>query len=124
MIDALHLGYFTGLDLLALAFLGASWLAIGWAVEYPPASRLSVSILMTGYRREWMRQFVTREPRIFDAAIMDNLRQSTAYFASACMIAIGGALPLIIATATTVGVLFRREFASNSRRVLLHNTPK
>ncbi len=104
MIDALNLGHFTGLDLLALAFLGVNWLAIGWAVEHPPASRLSVSILMTGYRREWMRQFITREPRIFDAAIVDNLRQSTAFFASACMIAIGGALALIGNTERLLGV--------------------
>lgn len=95
MIHALPLGHFTGLDLIALAFLGLSWLLIGWAVEHPPASRLSVSILMTGYRREWMRQFVTREPRIFDATIMGNLRQGTAFFASASMIAIGGTLAVV-----------------------------
>ena len=75
MIHALPLGHFTGLDLAALAFLGLSSLSIGWAVEHPPASRLSVSILMTGYRRAWMRQFVTRGPRFFDTSIMGNLRQ-------------------------------------------------
>ncbi len=104
MIDTLHLGHFTGLDLIALGFLWISWLAIGWAVEHPPASRPSVSVLMTGYRREWMRQFITREPRIFDATIMDNLRQGTAFFASACMIAIGGALALIGNTERLLGL--------------------
>lgn len=72
----------------------ALWLVIGWFVENPPATRPSVSRLMERYRREWMVQFVTREPRIFDAAIVDNLRQGTAFFSSATLIAIGGGVAL------------------------------
>ncbi|HRK32541.1 MAG TPA: hypothetical protein PLD59_15870, partial [Tepidisphaeraceae bacterium] len=41
-------------------------LGIGWFTERPPAGRPSVSVLMTRYRREWMRHFVERDPRIFD----------------------------------------------------------
>lgn len=100
----LQSGHFTALDVSALGFLVLGWFAIGWLVEHPPASRLSVAVLMTGYRREWMRQFLTRQPRIFDATIIDNLRQSTAFFASACMIAIGGALALIGNTERLLGL--------------------
>jgi uncharacterized membrane protein len=42
-----------------------------------------------------MRELVTREPRVFDAQIIGNLRQGTAFFASTCMIALGGTLALI-----------------------------
>lgn len=104
MSDLLQLGHFSATDLLALALLAIGWFASDWAVEHPPKSRLSVSILMTGYRREWMRQFITRQPRIFDATIIDNLRQGTAFFASACMIAIGGALALIGNTERLLGL--------------------
>ncbi len=38
---------------------------------------------------------ITREPRIFDAQIVSNLRQGTAFFASTSVIAIGGTLALI-----------------------------
>lgn len=100
----LNSGHFTGFDILALVLLGLAWFAIGWSVEHPPAARPSVSVLMTGYRREWMRQFLTRQPRIFDATIIDNLRQGTAFFASACMIAIGGALALIGNTERLLGL--------------------
>ncbi|NEX47009.1 DUF599 domain-containing protein [Pseudotabrizicola algicola] len=82
-------------DAIALAALILTWLLTGWLVEHPPNSRPSVSALMAGYRRDWMRQFVTRTPRIFDANIIDSLRQSTAFFASASMIAIGGGVALI-----------------------------
>ncbi len=85
----------TRLDALAFGFFIASWLAIGWLTEHPPARRPSVSHLMKGYRRDWMVQFVTRQPRIFDATIVDSLRQGTSFLASACLIAIGGGVALM-----------------------------
>jgi uncharacterized membrane protein len=82
-------------DAVAMTVLVLAWVVTGWLVEHPPVSRPSVSALMAGYRRDWMRQFVTRSPRIFDANVIDSLRQSTAFFASASMIAIGGGVALI-----------------------------
>jgi uncharacterized membrane protein len=93
------LGPFPLPDLLAVGLLVVAWMGTGWLVEHPPAARPSVSVLMAEYRREWMRQFVTRQPRIFDANVIDSLRQGTAFFASAAMIAIGGGVALIGNTA-------------------------
>lgn len=92
-IDRLSL--FSAVDFCAVALLFISWLIIGWVIENPPENRKSVSSLMAFYRREWMRQFILRDPRIYDAQILGNLRQGTAFFASATMIAIGGGLALI-----------------------------
>lgn len=78
-----------------LGILVAAWLLSGWLIENPPASRPSVSRLMQDYRRDWMRTFVTRQPRIFDATLIDSLRQGTAFFASTSMIAIGGGVAMI-----------------------------
>lgn len=90
-----HLGALTAPDFLAVLAVLALWALSGWLIEHPPAARPSVTILMQDYRRDWMRQFVTRQPRIFDATLIDSLRQGTAFFASACMIAIGGGVALI-----------------------------
>lgn len=95
MIETFHIGPLGPGDIAALALLVACWLAIGWISEHPPRNRISVGRLMEGYRREWMRQLVTREPRIFDAAIMDSLRHGTTFFASTSLIAIGGGFALI-----------------------------
>lgn len=84
-----------GADVTAALLLFASWFAIGWFTERPPASRPSVSVLMKRFRREWMVNFITRDPRIFDGNILTSLREGTAFFASACMIATGGILALI-----------------------------
>jgi uncharacterized membrane protein len=91
----MDLGSLPALDLFLLAGLILAWLVSGWASEHPPRALPSVSVLMEDYRRDWMRTFVTREPRIFDATLIDSLRQGTAFFASACMIAIGGGVALI-----------------------------
>jgi len=89
-----RLALFTPLDFAGVALLFALWLAIGWRIEHP-GRHPSVSLLMSRYRREWMRQMVTRQPRIFDAQTLATLRQGTSFFASATMIAIGGALAMI-----------------------------
>ncbi len=82
-------------DFGGVALLMFSVLFIGWIVEHPPESRPSVSVLMMQYRRDWMAQFVTRQPRIFDATVVDSLRQGTAFFASTCMITLGGGIAVI-----------------------------
>ena len=86
-------------DLVLLGGLFLAWLLAGWIIEHPPRRLPSVALLMEDYRRDWMRAFVTRQPRIFDAQLIDSLRQGTAFFASACLIAIGGGVALIGNTA-------------------------
>ncbi|MCA8882207.1 MAG: DUF599 domain-containing protein [Rhodobacteraceae bacterium] len=79
----------------ALSFLLLAWFAVGRLIEHPPKRNPSVSVLMQDYRRQWMRNVITREPRVFDSQIISNLRQGTAFFASTAMIALGGGLALI-----------------------------
>lgn len=100
----------TPLDLSALAFLFIAWFGIGWLTENPPAGKPSVSVLMKRFRREWMQQFIHRDPRIFDGNILSSLREGTAFFASACMIAIGGGLALIGNTDRLRGFVQEFEF--------------
>ncbi len=95
MTLAAILAAFTTLDFVAVALLLIAWIGSTWIVEHPPKGRPSVSRLMAEYRREWMRVFVTRDPRIFDSQIVSNLRQGTAFFASASMISIGGGFALL-----------------------------
>ena len=83
------------LDFIALAYLLAGAMMIGWLIERVHARRPSVSVLMNDYRRDWMRQFITRTPRIFDATVLDGLRQGITFYASACMLALGGGLALL-----------------------------
>tara|TARA_R110002074_G_scaffold50540_5_gene128391 strand:- start:4402 stop:5094 length:693 start_codon:yes stop_codon:yes gene_type:complete len=106
-----RIALFHPLDFAALGIIFGLWAIIGWRVENSPASRPSVSKIMTEYRREWMRQMVTREPRIFDAQTLSTLRQGTSFFASTSMIAIGGTLALIGNAERLAGVAEDLTFA-------------
>jgi uncharacterized membrane protein len=110
-------------DTAALALLAAAWLISGWLTEHPPATRPSVAVLMEEYRREWMRTFVTRQPRIFDATLIDSLRQSTAFFASASMIAIGGGIALIGNAGMIERLTQGLPIGTRSQEVALHMLP-
>jgi len=90
-----QLAHFSMLDALALGGLVLGWLVLGLLIENPPRARPSVTKLMAQYRREWMVQMVARDARIFDAQLLGSLRQGTAFFASATLIAIGGALAML-----------------------------
>jgi uncharacterized membrane protein len=86
------LSLFSPPDFAALALLVAAWACLGWIIEHPPARYPSVTVLTSQYRREWMAQMITRDPRMFDAVTLDGLRQAIAFFASGCMLAIGGVM--------------------------------
>jgi uncharacterized membrane protein len=95
---------FTALDSAAFALLILAWFATGFVAEHPPAWRPSVSHLMKDYRRRWMVEFLTRDPRVFDIALIDSLRQSAGFFISGAMIAIGGGVAMIGNTTTLQGL--------------------
>ena len=82
-------------DYVAVLVVFVFWAGLGWRIEHPSSKTPSVSLLMAQYRRDWMIQMLTREPRIFDAQTVSTLRQGTSFLASTCVIAIGGALALI-----------------------------
>ncbi len=109
IIDQLAL--FSSLDLIALSLTVLAWAGLGAWIESERASRPSVTVLMKEYRREWMRECITREPRIFDGAILSDLRQSTNFFASASMIALGALLALIGNSENLLGVAEDLTFA-------------
>ena len=90
-----RLTLFSYLDLVAVSLLLLSFIALGGLIEYAPRARPSVSQLMAEHRRNWMQHMAARDVRIFDAQVLNGLRQGTAFFASTTMIATGGALALI-----------------------------
>lgn len=89
-----HMALLSPLDWGASGAIVAAWFVIGWMIEHPGAKRPSVTILMSARHRDWMKAFVTRESRIFDSQIVGSLRQGTAFFASTCLLAVGGVLAL------------------------------
>jgi uncharacterized membrane protein len=98
------LGHFTPLDMAAVLVLVVAWSGVTVLIEHAPRRFPSTSNLMAQYRREWMVQFVSRDPRIFDSQVIGQLRQGTSFFASATLIAIGGALALLGDVERLIGI--------------------
>lgn len=90
-----RLAPFGPLDSLGVLLLVLCWAGATWIIEHPPASRPSTSVLVARHRRRWMEHYVRRTVRIFDSQIITLLRQGSAFFASASMIAIGGGFALL-----------------------------
>lgn len=95
---------FSILDLAAVAVILLAWVTIGWRVESATGEKQSVTNIVAQYRRDWMVQFITRQPHIFDSAILSNLRQGASFFASATMTSTGGGLALLGNTERLRGV--------------------
>jgi uncharacterized membrane protein len=95
MIFTSHLAALGVIDMVALGLIVGLWLLLGWLIEHPSARRPSVTVLVAQRRRDWMKVFVTRDPRIFDSQILSSLRQGTSFFASTSIFAIGGVLALM-----------------------------
>ena len=112
------LALFTTLDAVGVATLVLGWLSCTLVIEYAPKSTPSMSQIMAEFRREWMVQFVTRQPRIYDGQVITSLRQGTAFFASASMIAIGGGFALLGNADRLRGVTEDLTLASESVIVL------
>lgn len=92
-------------DLAALGVFLVLSLAMTWVIEHPPRRRPSVARLMEHHRGAWMETFAAREIRIFDASLLGTLRAGTAFFASTCLIAIGGVAALLGQTERLLGVV-------------------
>lgn len=111
-------GSLTLLDAAAVALFFAVWLWLGWRIGHPSAAKPSVTVLMQDYRLQWMRMMAARDPRIFDAQIMMSLRQSTSFFASTCLLAMGGLLALIGNVEPLQGVATRLTNMESASAVL------
>lgn len=86
---------FSVLDGVALLAHLTVWVGLTWIIEHDVISRPSTYRLMLHYRRAWMDAFLTREPRVFDAIMLSSLKQTSTFFASTCLLAVGAGAALV-----------------------------
>lgn len=86
---------FSGLDLAAVALMLTAWLCIEIVLRPGGWGARSTGEIMGRYRALWFREAVKRDNRIVDATLLTGLRAAVAFYISAVLIAIGGAVALI-----------------------------
>ena len=74
--------------------------------------------VMSGYRLDWWRGMVSRELRIVDAAILTNLSNSAAFFASTTLLILGGLIALLGTSDRVMAVVSDLPFSAYTNEVM------
>lgn len=89
----------TSVDYMALAIFGLLWVGFNYVVDgVIGEKRKSLTVLMNGHRRRWIRNSLTRDLKMIDTQIIAGLQAGTAFFASTTIFALGGCFALLGAT--------------------------
>lgn len=80
-------------DLAAIGVFILAWAFYHFGIER--MGRSGVNRSMDGYRLRWMMEMSRRDMRMTDSGIMASLQNGAAFFASASLLAIGGAATLL-----------------------------
>lgn len=92
-------------DVAALILFLGGWVLFAVSVEGRFTARETLTSAMNRQREAWMRTMAKRELRMIDTGIMAGLQQGTAFFASSCLLALGGCFALLGSTDTVIEVL-------------------
>lgn len=92
-------------DLGALAFFLIGWGLFAQSVLGRIISRPTLTSMMDRQRENWMHTMSRRDLRMIDTSIMSGLQQGTAFFASSCLLAVGGCFALFGSKDAFLGVL-------------------
>lgn len=93
------------LDLVSLGFFIILWIAFSVISGGKSGTRPTLTMAMNNKRRAWMKTMSQRELRMIDTNIMNGLQQGTAFFASSCIIAVGGCFALLGSADRVLNVL-------------------
>jgi uncharacterized membrane protein len=85
-------------DWLALLWFFAAWMAYAWFTKTHGTQRGSLIATTNKYRGYWMVQATSRDPRVLDGLIVQNLSSTPAFFSSTTIIVIGGLFALLGST--------------------------
>jgi uncharacterized membrane protein len=85
-------------DWLALVWFFSAWMAYSWFTKSQGEKRNSLIATTNRYRSYWMHVATSRDPRVLDGIITQNLSSTPAFFSSTTIIVIGGLFALLGST--------------------------
>jgi uncharacterized membrane protein len=85
-------------DWLALVWFFAAWMAYSWFSKTQGGKHNSLISTTNRYRSLWMQVATSRDPRVLDGIITQNLSSTPAFFSSTTIIVIGGLFALLGST--------------------------
>ncbi len=85
-------------DWLALVWFFSAWVTYSLFTKHQSIKRNSLIATTNRYRSYWMEQATSRDPRVLDGIITQNLSSTPAFFCSTTIIVIGGLFALLGST--------------------------
>lgn len=82
-------------DWLAILWFFGAWMSYAWFARIQGLKRPSILRATNRYRHFWMLQATSRDPRVLDGIITQNLSSTPAFFSSTTIIIIGGLFALL-----------------------------
>ncbi|MES2978435.1 MAG: DUF599 domain-containing protein [Pseudomonadota bacterium] len=82
-------------DWVAIVWFFAGWMGYAWFARNFGLTRPSILRATNRYRHYWMVQATSRDPRVIDGIITQNLSSTPAFFSSTTIIIIGGLFALL-----------------------------
>jgi len=101
-------------DVLALLLFFGAWVGYAHWARQLSLRQPSILAITNRWRRAWMLQTTQRDNRIVDAAIVQNLSASPAFFASTSILIIGGLLAALASTDKVSGLVREIPFAART----------
>lgn len=101
-------------DWLALAWFFGAWMAYSWFTKTQGEKRNSLIATTNRYRVYWMQVATSRDPRVLDGIIAQNLSSTPAFFSSTTIIVIGGLFALLGSTDKAAELVRDMPFAQRT----------
>jgi uncharacterized membrane protein len=101
-------------DWAALAFFLLAWLGYAQFAKHGAEGQTSVLALTNHYRRLWMMQATSRDPRMLDGIITQNLSNTPTFFCSTTLLILGGLFALLGTTDKAAELVREIPFAEQT----------
>jgi uncharacterized membrane protein len=101
-------------DWLALALFLGLWMGYAWFARVNGKRNMTLIATTNHYRQLWMIQATSRDPRMLDGLITQNLSQTPSFFSSTSIIIIGGLFALLGTTDKAAELVREIPFAERT----------
>jgi len=105
-------------DALALAVFFALWVGYAWFAKAWGRRKPSLLATTNRYRRYWMAQASSRDPRMLDGLITQALSNTPTFFSSTSILVIGGLFALLGTTEKATELMSEIPFAQATTLVV------
>ncbi|MGL1955967.1 MAG: DUF599 domain-containing protein [Colwellia sp.] len=110
---------FSIVDFIALFVFVVSWSGYTWFARKKAKSTNCIARCLQQHRIHWMREVITRDVRVGEAALLANLERNIAFFASSTLLILAGVLTLFAKVETLANVISFLPYAAHVSHLVI-----